>query len=182
MRGELDFRQALIERVALLRGLPAGVLPQVADTLTLMKGIQPLVAFCREIGVPAFMVSGGFVQLAEVVARKVGFAGSLANVLGVKGGQLTGTVEGDIVDGEAKRRFLLSTCDRLGIPPGAVAAIGDGANDLPMLSSAGIAIGHQPKPALLPHVQAVNTAGNHAFLGPLLFGRDISILRSRLMQ
>jgi phosphoserine phosphatase len=179
MAGELDFGQALAARVALLEGLPADVLDKVAGHLTLNRGIQPFVAFCREIGVPSFLVSGGFTHLAEVVRRKVGFAAVRANVLGIADGKLTGRVEGDIVDGQGKRAFLLATCARLGIAPEDAAAVGDGANDIPMLQAAGVAVGYKPKDVLLPHVHAVNRGGNHAFLAPLLFGRDLAITRSR---
>lgn len=179
MAGELDFKAALVERVALLKGLSADVLPVLAERLTLNRGIQPFVAFCREIGVPTFMVSGGFTCLAEVVQRKVGFDAVHANVLGVADGVLTGAVDGEIVDAAGKKRFLIETCARLKIDPKSVAAVGDGANDLPMLEAAGVAVGFRPKPVLLPSLHAQNAVGNHAFLAPLLFGRDLSIRRGR---
>lgn len=179
MAGELDFKAALIERVAVLKGLSADVLPEVAERLTLNRGIQQFVAFCREIGVPTFLVSGGFTVLASVIQRKVGFDGIHANVLGIENGRLTGTVEGEIVDALGKRRYMLDTCTRLKIDPKAVAAVGDGANDLPMLEAAGVAVGFKPKPVLLPSLHAQNAVGNHAFLAPLLFGRDLGIRRER---
>lgn len=179
MRGELDFAAALRERVALLKGASVDILPLVAERLTLTRGIQPFVAFCREVGVPTFMISGGFTVIAGVVQRKVGFDGFHANTLGISGSTLSGTVDGAIVDGQGKKRYLLETCARLGVDPKSVAAVGDGANDLPMLKAAGVAVGYRPKPVLLPHVHAVNAAGNHAFLGPLLFGRDVGVVRTR---
>lgn len=182
MAGELDFKASLQERVATLKGLSATILPEVAARLTLMKGIQPFAAFCRELGVPLFLVSGGFTQLAGEIQRKVGFQGIHANVLETEDGKLTGRVVGDVVDAEAKKNFMLATCAKLGITPAEVCAVGDGANDLPLLKAVGVAVGHRPKPVLLPYLHAVNATGNHAFLGPLLFGRDVAITRARLSQ
>ncbi len=182
MAGELDFKASLKERVATLAGLPVETLPQVAARLTLMKGIQPFTAFARELGVPCFMVSGGFMQLAGEVQRKVGFQAIHANVLETMGGKLTGRVVGEIVDAEAKKKFVLATCEKLKISAAEACAVGDGANDLPMLQAVGVAVGHKPKAVLLPHLHAMNATGNHAFLAPLLFGRDVMITRSRLMQ
>ncbi len=180
MQGELDFKDSLEKRVATLRGLPESVFAEVGERLTLMKGIQAFSAFCREVKVPIYMVSGGFVQLAEIIQRKVGFTAIRANVLEVVGGTLTGKVAGEVVDGAVKKRFLVETCKALGIDPREACAVGDGANDLAMLSAAGVAVGFQPKPVLIPHLHALNAVGNHAFLGPLLFGRDLMIMRSRV--
>lgn len=179
MAGELDFQAALRERVALLAGIAQDALQQVAGRLTLARGIQPFVAFCREIGVPCFLVSGGFVEMVEPIARKVGFSAYKANRFEIASGKLTGKVLGSIIDGPAKRAFLFDVCSSIGAAPSEVAAVGDGANDIPMLTSAGVAVGHQPKDILLPHLHAANWQGHHAFLGPLLFGRDISVVRSR---
>lgn len=178
MQGKIEFRASLSERVALLKGLPAAVLTEIAEDLTLNPGIQGFVAFCRQIRVPVFMVSGGFTQLAEVVHRKVGFSGILANHLGIKDNVLTGTVDGSIIDADAKREFLLTTCDRIGVKPKDAAAVGDGANDKLMLQAAGMAVGYKPKPILLPFLHASNAHGDHRMLAPLLFGRDMTIRRS----
>jgi len=179
MAGELDFAAALRERVAMIAGLDASALNEVAEKLTLNRGIQPLAAFCREIGVKTYLVSGGFTALASVIQRKVGFDAIHANTLEVKNGKLTGGLASAIVDAVGKKTFVLETCAALGISPAEVAAIGDGANDIPMLQSVGVAIGFQAKPVVMPHVHAWNAAGNHAFLGPLLFGRDLGVTRRR---
>jgi len=178
MAGDIDFAESLTRRVGLLRGVPASILPEIAEGLTLNPGIQSFVGFCRQINVPVYMVSGGFHQLAEVVNRKVGFSGFLANRLGVAGDALSGSVDGSIIDAAAKKQYLLSTCERIGIPPGSSAAVGDGANDLLMLQSAGVAVGFQPKPVLISHLHAANFKGDHRMLAPLLFGRDLTIRRS----
>lgn len=180
MQGELDFKESLLQRVATLRGLPESIFAQVGERLTLMRGIQPFAAFCREINLPLYLVSGGFVQLASIIQRKVGFTAIRANVLEVVDGKLTGQVIGEIIDGDAKERFLRETCQGLGIDPRTACAVGDGANDIKMMDAAGVAVGFCPKPVLLPHLHALNAIGNHAFLGPLLFGRDLSITRSKL--
>ena len=169
MAGELDFAQALHARVALLRGLSVDVLAQVSARLTLHAGIEAFVAVCRQRGVPAYLASGGFTQLAGPLARHVGFTAVRANVLEIADGRLTGRVEGAVVDALGKRQFLLETCAALGIQPHEAAAVGDGANDIPMLQSAGVAVGHQPKPVVLPHVHAHNQSGDHRFLTTLLF-------------
>lgn len=174
MAGELDFAQALRQRVALLVGVSEAAVRQVAERLTPMPGIAEFLAFCREVAVPTFMVSGGFVPMAGPMAERLGFNAYRANVFGMRDGCLTGEVEGSIVDAEGKRRFLLETCAAHGFAPSEVAAVGDGANDLPMLKTAAVAVGHQPKSVLLPHLHAVNASGDHRFLAPLLFGRDIS--------
>lgn len=183
MAGELDFAEALRARVAMLKGLPASIIDEVGSRLTLNPGIQDFAAFCRDVKVPIFLVSGGFHDLAANITRRVGFAGFRANRLGILSqlgsDVLTGTIDGDIVDGIAKRNFMLETCKKLGIDPGQCAAVGDGANDLPMLQCAGVAVGYRPKSVLLPHIHAANMTGNHRFLAPLFFGRDLHRQRSR---
>ncbi|MCX6109880.1 MAG: phosphoserine phosphatase SerB [Proteobacteria bacterium] len=177
MAGELDFRQALAERVALLKGLSTKVLAQAEAGLTLMPGILEFVAFCRRLGVPTFLVSGGFVQLAAGIAAKVGFTAYHACTLGVQDGTLTGTVVGEVVDAEAKLRYVQETCARLQLDVKSVACVGDGANDRLMLAAAGVAVGHQAKEVLYPVIQALNIGGDHRFLAPLLFGRPCTQVR-----
>jgi phosphoserine phosphatase SerB len=171
MRGELDFEAALRARVAMLKGSPVTIIEDVGASLTLSPGIKGFVAACKELSVPVYLISGGFVELADGVARDVGFAGYEANRLEVSGGKLTGGLVGKIVDGAAKRQFLLATCATLKVDAKDVAAVGDGANDVPMMKVAGIAVGFKPKPVLWPHVQAQDVHGDHGFLGPLLLGK-----------
>ena len=170
MAGELEFKEALRARVSLLRGLGVEALRELAGRLTLMPGIREFVQECRRRQVKTFLVSGGFVPLAEVVAGKVGFDGFHANNFGIAQDKLTGEVIGEVVDAEGKKQFLLATCAKLGILPEQVAAVGDGANDLPMLSSAGIAVGHSPKSVLLTRLNAANWTEDHRFLSALLLG------------
>ncbi len=179
MNGELDFAAALAERVATLSGLSDNVFEKVATSMTLSKGVQAFTGFCREIGVPVFLVSGGFMQVAEHFQRKIGFQRITANVLQVEKGLLTGRTAGPVVDANAKLAFMKDICEKLGVRMSEVAAVGDGANDLPMLQAAGVAVGFCPKPLLYEHVHAVIADGDHAFLAPLLFGRSIQHLRNR---
>lgn len=179
MLGELDFNAALSERVATLSGLSDDIFEKVAASMTLNKGVQAFTGFCREIGVPVFLVSGGFMQVAEHFQRKIGFQRISANILQVEKGLLTGRIVGPIIDAEAKLAFMKDICAKLGVQTSEVAAVGDGANDLPMLKAAGVAVGFCPKPILYEHVHAVIADGDHSFLAPLLFGRSIQHLRRR---
>jgi phosphoserine phosphatase len=171
MRGELDFETALRQRVQMLKGAPTSIVDDVAAALTPSPGLAGCVKAAKALGVPCFLVSGGFVELAAGLARSVGFAAYEANRLGASGGVLTGTLAGPVVDAAAKRRFLLARCAELAISPASVAAVGDGANDLLMMGAAGIAVGFKPKPVLWPHLHAQDAAGDHGFLGPLLLGK-----------
>ena len=179
MLGELDFSAALTERVATLAGLSDEVFEKVANSMTLNKGMQSFAGFCREIGVPLFLVSGGFMQVAEHFQRKIGFQRITANVLEVEKGKLTGRTAGPVIDAEGKLAFMKDICEKLGVSMSEVAAVGDGANDLPMLKAAGVAVGFCPKPILYDHVHAVIADGDHSFLAPLLFGRSVQHLRRR---
>ena len=148
MNGELDFAAALVERVALLRGLPASVLDEAAGRIRLMPGARELVATSRAAGVRTALVSGGFTIFAERVARQLGFDRVVANRLDIADGRIAGTVPAPIVTRETKRDALLALAAECGVPPEATAAIGDGANDLPMLDAAGLGIAFRAKPAV----------------------------------
>jgi phosphoserine phosphatase len=164
MAGELDFKSALIERVALIQGLSVDDVQKVISRLTLNTGIQEFVATCTKKNIPTFMVTGGFTEFAAHVQRLVGFVDTRTNTLEMKDGRLTGRVVGDIVDALGKKAFLLEKCAALGIRPEEVAAVGDGANDIPMLKTAGLAVGFRPKPVLLDHIHVLNGIGDHRLL------------------
>jgi phosphoserine phosphatase len=170
MAGEIDFQEALRQRVALIQGLDVNALAEVRRRLTLNPGIRDLVSLAQKRGVPAYMVSGGFMDFAQPIQSLVGFAGIRANRLEIQDGRLTGRLLGSIVDAQGKKDFLLETCRHLEISPNEAAAVGDGANDRPMLEAAGVAVGHRAKPILYPHIQALNGIGDHRFLAPLFFG------------
>ena len=148
MNGELDFTAALAERVALLRGLPATVLDQAATRIRPMPGARELVATLRAAGVCTALVSGGFTVFADRVARELGFDRVVANRLDIAGDRIAGTVQAPIVTRDTKRDTLLVLAAEGGVAPQATLAIGDGANDLPMLDTAGLGIAFHAKPAV----------------------------------
>jgi phosphoserine phosphatase len=152
MRGEVaDYKESLRRRVALLRGVPAQALELVwQDRLRLNPGAEALVRACQDAGLKTLLVSGGFTVFTERVCRELGLDFARSNVLEIADGVLTGRMLdqpwGDICDGEEKRRMLLQTCARLGIEPGQAIAVGDGANDLPMMAVAGLSVAYHAKP------------------------------------
>ena len=167
MNGELDFHAALRERVALLEGMTEETLEAAAAGIVLDTGASSLVAALRVRGVHTALVSGGFLRFASAVARRLGFDEHHANRLEVgSDGRLTGKVIPPVLDREAKRRILEALCRRLELGPDAVVAVGDGANDLAMLSAAGLGVAYRAKPAV--SAQA-SVEIRHADLRGLLF-------------
>ncbi len=167
MNGELDFEAALRERVALLKGLPEAVIAQVlADRITLRAGGRTLVATMRAGGARAALVSGGFTAFTGPVAAALGFDENRANVLQVAAGALTGTVAEPILGRDAKVQALREISAAMEISPGAVMAVGDGANDLGMLGLAGAGVALHAKPAVAGQC---NIRINHGDLTALLF-------------
>jgi phosphoserine phosphatase len=148
MNGELDFAAALTERVALLRCLPARVLDEAASRIRLMPGARALLATLRRAGVRTALVSGGFTVFAEPVAAELGFEQVVANRLDIAEGRIAGTVAAPILTRDTKRDTLLELAQQNGVPLAATLAIGDGANDLPMLQAAGLGIAFRAKPAV----------------------------------
>lgn len=147
MRGELDFAAALAARVALLAGLEEAVLARChAERVRLMPGARTLVATLAARGVRCVLVSGGFTSFADRVAREIGFHAAFANVLELADGRLTGRVIPPVLGAEAKRQRLLAEAAALGIAPDRVVAVGDGANDIPMLVEAGLGLAYRAKP------------------------------------
>lgn len=149
MRGELDFAQALERRVALLEGLPVLAIDAcLADRVTVSAGARTLVRTLRAHGVRTLLVSGGFTHFANPVAELIGFDEVLANVLEIRGDVLAGRVRPPIVDAAAKAAALRRLTDLAGVAPAASVAVGDGANDLQMVMSAGLGVAYHAKPTL----------------------------------
>ena len=154
MRGEItDYKDSLRRRVALLAGVPESALQQVYETrLRLNPGVETFVQACQRSGLKTLLVSGGFTYFSERVRHRLGLDFARANSLGVYNGRLTGTLNdrpwGDICDGAEKRRVVLEVCELMGIAPARAIAVGDGANDLPMMSVAGLSICYHGKPAV----------------------------------
>jgi phosphoserine phosphatase len=167
MRGEIAFEPALRERVALLEGLPVGVVDEIVSRrLTLTPGGRTLVATMRAHGAETLLVSGGFTLFTGPVAGKIGFGDHRANRLVVADGRLAGRVEEPILGREAKRAALLERRAALGLPPEATLAVGDGANDLAMLAEAGLGVAFRAKPAVAAEAHA---RVEHADLTALLY-------------
>ncbi|MEO7152330.1 MAG: phosphoserine phosphatase SerB, partial [Burkholderiaceae bacterium] len=147
-----DYKDSLRRRVALLRGVPESALHAVQARLNLNPGVETFVRACQAAGLATLLVSGGFTFFADRVRARLGLDEARANVLEIEAGALTGRMTdqpwGDICDGECKRVTLLDTCARLGIAPRQAIAVGDGANDLPMMAAAGLSIAYHPKPAV----------------------------------
>lgn len=146
MRGEIDFNQSLIERVATLAGLPDSVLTEVSKQLTLTKGAKELVRAIHERGGKAAAVSGGFIQLLDPIRTELKLDFAAANTLGVSAGQLTGRVEGEIVNRQAKADYLQQWANQEGLELSKTIAVGDGANDLGMMAIAGLSVAFCAKP------------------------------------
>jgi len=162
MRGEItDFKDSLRRRVALLRGVPAEALSEVYDTrLKLNPGAIELMAAARSAGLHTMLVSGGFTFFADRVRERLGMHEAHANTLEIEGGLLTGRVLGDIVDGEAKKQHLLALCLRLRCDPSLSIAVGDGANDLPMMGASGLSVAFHAKPKVREQAMvAINEGG-----------------------
>ncbi len=154
MRGEItDYKESLRRRVALLRGVPEAALHRVyADHLQLNPGVESFVLACRSSGLKTLLVSGGFTFFSDRVSERLALDYSRANVLEIADGALTGRMVeqpwGDICDGDEKRRMVQEVCEQLAIDASRVIAVGDGANDLPMMSIAGLSIAFHGKPAV----------------------------------
>jgi phosphoserine phosphatase len=152
MRGEIaDFKESLRRRLALLKGVPASALEAVYDNrLRLNPGAERLMSALHAGGLKTLLVSGGFTFFAEKVQARLGMHFMRSNVLDIADGRLTGQVVpqpwGDICDGAEKKRMLLETCSSLGIAPTQAIAVGDGANDLPMMGAAGLSVAYHAKP------------------------------------
>lgn len=170
MRGEIaDFKESLRRRVALLRGVTVADMELVyTSRLQLNPGAQALVKACKEAGLKTLLVSGGFTFFADRVVEKLGIDFARSNVLEIESGpncgQLTGRMVdqpwGDICDGAEKRKMLLETCAQLGISPKQAIAVGDGANDLPMMGEAGLSVAYHAKPKVREQAMvAINEGG-----------------------
>jgi phosphoserine phosphatase len=165
MRGELDFAEALHGRVALLKGLAGSVIDQCrAERVRIMPGAKVLVRTLKARGAHTLLVSGGFVPFAAPVAAEIGFDRAVANVLHIDGGALAGTVGTPIVDAQRKKAELLGEAERLGLSPARTIAIGDGANDIPMIEAAGLGVAYHAKPKTREAAAAAISRGDLSVL------------------
>jgi len=171
MRGELDFAESLRERVALLAGLDASCLERVYDDLVLAPGARTTVRTLKRLGYRFAIVSGGFTHITDRLAEDLGIDFAAANELEVVDGKLTGRVVGPIVDRAGKAAALRRFAAEAGVAEAATIAIGDGANDLDMLSAAGLGIAFNAKPVVQ---QAAHTAVNVPYLDAVMYLLGIS--------
>lgn len=172
MRGELNFESALRERVGMLKGLPETALQQVYDeTIRLTPGACALVQTMRANGAKTVLVSGGFTFFTSRVAKAAGFDEHYANTLEIEDGVLTGRVVEPILGADAKLQSLRAQADTLGIGPSEVLAVGDGANDIPMIEEAGMGVAFCAKPAV---AQAAGTQVAGRDLRTLLYMQGYS--------
>ena len=166
MRGEItDYKESLRQRVALLKGVTLTHMQQVlTERLRLNPGAADLVQACKAAGMKVLLVSGGFTYFTDHVRNVLGIDWTRSNVLEIVDGVLTGRMVdqpwGDICDGEEKRKTLLETCQLLGIEPSQAIAMGDGANDLPMMGVAGLSVAYHAKPKVREQAMvAINSGG-----------------------
>ena len=166
MRGEIaDYKESLRLRVALLEGVSVQSMEEVyAQRLQLNPGAAELVGACKAAGLSTLLVSGGFTFFTDRIRDRLGIDHTRSNVLEVSEGLLTGRMVeqswGDICDGEEKKKMLLQTCAQLGLRPQQAIAVGDGANDLPMMGAAGLSVAYHAKPAVRAQAMvAINEGG-----------------------
>lgn len=172
MRGELDFAEALKARVALLAGLDEAMIERCrAERVKLMPGAKTLIQTLRARGCHTVLVSGGFTRFAEPVAAEIGFHKVVANVLDITGGALSGTVQFPIVDSARKQAELEEALAALGLDPALSIAIGDGANDIPMIEAAGLGVAYHAKEKTRA---AADAEIRHGDLSALLYAAGIA--------
>ncbi len=171
MLGELDFEESLRSRVALLAGLEESALDRVYEAIVLTPGVRTLVRTLRRLGYRFALVSGGFSQITDRLARDLKIHYSHANELEIVDGRLTGRIAGDIVDRAGKATALRRFAQEVGVDEGSVIAIGDGANDLDMLNAAGLGIAYNAKPVVR---DAADTAVNVPYLDAIMYLLGIS--------
>ena len=165
MRGDItDFKDSLRKRVALLQGVSVASMDEVYhQRLQLNPGAAELVHACKAAGMKVLLVSGGFTFFSDRIRDELGIDYTRANVLEIEDALLTGRLVdqpwGDICDGAEKREMLLETCEKLGIRPDQTIAVGDGANDLPMMGVAGLSVAYHAKPKVREQAMVAINAG-----------------------
>lgn len=165
MRGDIDFDESFRRRVALLKGLDESVLERIADRLKLTEGAEKLLSNLNSLGYKTAILSGGFTYFARFLQKKLNIDYVHANELDIVDGKVTGEVVGTIVNGQRKAELLKEIADREGIVLDQVIAVGDGANDLPMLSVAGLGVAFRAKPLVRESAKhAISNLGLDAIL------------------
>jgi phosphoserine phosphatase len=155
MAGEIDFRDALLQRVGLLKGLSAEVFKELLAEVRVTDGVPELVSAVHKSGGLVGAISGGFVQVLEPLAEKLNLDFFKANNLEISDGVITGMIVGDIIDAEMKARTLLQWTEECGFDSDNTVAVGDGANDIQMLKASGFAVAFRPKDILRDHADLI---------------------------
>ena len=160
MRGEIDFRESFTERVALLKGLDVSVMEEIARSLPITEGLERMMTILKRVGYKTAILSGGFTYFGNYLRQKYGFDYVYANELEIEDGRLTGRYVGEVVDGRRKAELLRLLCQFEEINIAQSVAVGDGANDLPMLNLAGLGIAFHAKPKVKATArQSISTIG-----------------------
>ena len=160
MRGEIDFVESFTRRVALLKGLDESVMKEIAENLPYNEGLERMMKVLKRVGYKTAILSGGFTYFCKYLQQKFGFDYVYANELEIEDGHLTGRYVGDVVDGKRKAELLKLLCQVEGINLAQAVAVGDGANDLPMISLAGLGIAYHAKPKVKANAkQGISTIG-----------------------
>ena len=160
---EPNFEKSLLERLAYLKGTALTDIEEIAHKVEHYPGVEHLVQWCDRIHIPFHMVSGGFTQMLDIYAKKFKIPHYHANTLEFKEGHMTGKITGTCVDGDEKNNWLKQRCMDIGCLPEEAIAIGDGANDLSMLKTSGLAIGFRPKKVLYESLDVINNTQDHLF-------------------
>ncbi|MBQ1693218.1 MAG: phosphoserine phosphatase SerB [Bacteroidales bacterium] len=160
MRGEIDFTESFTRRVALLEGLDVSVMEDIARNLPYNEGLERMMTILKRVGYKTAILSGGFTYFGKYLQQRFGFDYVYANDLEIKDGKLTGKYLGEVVDGRRKAELLRLLCQFEGIDLAQAVAVGDGANDLPMLNLAGLGIAYHAKPKVMATAkQSISTIG-----------------------
>ena len=160
MRGEIDFRESFTERVALLKGLDVSVMEEIARNLPITEGLERMMTILKRVGYKTAILSGGFTYFGNYLRQKYGFDSVYAHELEIEQGKLTGRYVGEVVDGRRKAELLRLLCQFEEINIAQSVAVGDGANDLPMLNLAGLGIAFHAKPKVKATArQSISTIG-----------------------
>ena len=160
MRGEIDFRESFTERVALLKGLDVSVMEEIARNLPITEGLERMMTILKRVGYKTAILSGGFTYFGNYLRQKYGFDYVYANELEIEQGKLTGRYVGEVVDGRRKAELLRLLCQFEEINIAQSVAVGDGANDLPMLNLAGLGLAFHAKPKVKATArQSISTIG-----------------------